>query len=105
MQDRFERLKVIPNQTTTAIDEQIVRELVMAGQGVAVMREDEARPLEAQGKIVIWEQGWSTVPLSLGWLTKKSNDDQIRAAREAIGYVWRESDGGDEGGLAGKYWV
>ena len=105
VQNRFERLKVIPNQTTTAIDEQIVRELVMAGQGVAMMREDEARSLEALGKIVIWEQGWSTIPLSLGWLTKKANSDQVRAAREAIGYVWRESEGVVEDGLGGKYWV
>ncbi|MCK4501982.1 MAG: LysR family transcriptional regulator, partial [Desulfuromonadales bacterium] len=34
-----------PHNIVTAANEQIVRELVAAGQGVALMREDEARPL------------------------------------------------------------
>lgn len=104
VQERFERLKMIPNQTTTAIDEQIVRELVMAGQGVALMREDEARPLEQRGDVVIWDEGWSTIPLSLGWLMKKADNDEVKAVREAISYVWRDEHA-DHDGLGKKYWI
>lgn len=105
VQDRFERLKLIPNQATTAVDEQIVRELAAKGQGVAVMREDEARALETEGDVLIWEEGWSTIPLNLGWLTKQADNDQVRAAREAVGYVWREQDDAGDDGMGDKYWV
>ena len=70
-----------------------------------MMREDEARPLEEQGEVVIWDQGWSTIPLSLGWLAKKSGNEQVQAVREAIDYVWREHEGDSADRLGDKYWV
>ncbi|KIH78040.1 DNA-binding transcriptional regulator, LysR family [Geoalkalibacter ferrihydriticus] len=94
--DKLERLRLQPNQTVTAADEFIVRELVRDGQGVAVMREDEARPLAAQGEAVIWDQGWMTLPLSLAWLEKNDAKKKIRAARDAIRHIWQsEAENGE----------
>ncbi|MDO3378938.1 LysR family transcriptional regulator [Geoalkalibacter halelectricus] len=87
--DKLERLRLQPNQAVTAADEFIVRELVRDGQGVAVMREDEARPLADQGELIIWNDGWMTLPLSLAWLEKNDAKKKIRAAREAIRHIWQ----------------
>lgn len=87
--DKFERLRLQPNQAVTAADEFIVRALFLDGQGVAVMREDEARPLAAEGRARIWEQGWMTLPLSLAWLGTNDGKKKIRAGREVIRHIWQ----------------
>lgn len=86
--DKLERLRLQPNQAVTAADEFIVSELVRDGQGVAIMREDEARPLADRGDVTIWEHGWMTLPLSLGWMEKNDGKKKIRAARDAIRHIW-----------------
>lgn len=87
--DKLERLRLQPNQAVTAADEFIVGELVRDGQGVAIMREDEARPLAESGDVNIWEHGWMTLPLSLAWLEKNDGKKKIRAARDAIRHIWQ----------------
>jgi hypothetical protein len=67
------------------------------------MREDEARPLAAEGRVVIWEKGWLTLPLSLAWLAAQGDKKRIRAARHAIEHVWRQPAASDEGG-ATRVW-
>jgi len=96
----FARLRLAPNQAVNAADEYIVKELVVDGQGVAVMREDEARPLVEAGKAVIWEKGWLTLPLSLAWMAKNDESRAVRAAREAICHVWEGVERSDDEGLA-----
>jgi len=100
VQREFERRRLAPNQAVKAADEYIVRELVIDGQGVAVMREDEARFLSEEGRVVIWEKGWLTLPLSLAWMAKNEESRAVRAAREAIVYIWEGVEGPAEGELA-----
>jgi len=92
MQAQLEQRRLTPNRAVKTVDEYIVKELVMDGQGVAVMREDEARPLVRNGRVTIWEKGWMSLPLSLAWLAAGEEKRRVRAAREAIEYVWRESE-------------
>lgn len=89
MRQQFEKRQLIPCQAVQALDEYIVKELVAEGQGLAVMRTDEARPLLREGKAVIWEKGWLELPLSLGWLARHDRTGRIRAGREAVEYLWR----------------
>lgn len=91
----LERRRLLPNQGVKTVDEYIVKELVMDGQGVAVMREDEVRPLVESDKVVIWEKGWFSLPLSLAWMARDENKRRVRAAREAIEHIWRT--GGETG--------
>jgi len=42
MLEQLEQRRLTPNRTVKTVDEHIVKELVVDGQGVAVMREDEA---------------------------------------------------------------
>lgn len=101
MLDRLDELRLLPKQAVTTVDEQIVRELVAAGQGVAVMREDEARELVATDRAFIWEPGWMNIPLCLSWLRERRAEHAVSAAIEAVRHVWRD----DRGELGDKYWV
>lgn len=88
----FEKRQLSPCQAVYAGEEYVVKELVAAGQGVAVMREDEARPLLESGAAVIWEKGWLELPLCLGWLAQNAESRRIKAARAAIEYLWRRPE-------------
>ncbi len=92
LQQKLGDNRVLANKAAIAVDEQIVRELVMAGQGVAIMREDEARPLVERGLVTIWDKGWGEIPLCLGWLLRNREQVSIRAARDVVLYVWRKQD-------------
>jgi DNA-binding transcriptional LysR family regulator len=94
--EQLTQRRLTPNRAVKTVDEYIVKELVVDGQGVAVMREDEARPLARDGRVVIWEKGWMTLPLSLAWLAANGDKKRVRAAREAIEYVWGGSGRHDE---------
>lgn len=101
--EQFAQRRLHPKQVVQTMDEYIVKELVLDGQGLAVMREDEARALVAEGKVVIWERGWMTVPLSLAWLEKNGEKKRVRLAREAIRHVWQSGEKAGE--VQEKYWL
>lgn len=105
LQNNIQDYRTIPNQAVTAVDEQIVRELVAAGQGVAIMREDEARPLVENGQASIWNRGWGEIPLCIGWLKGRCEKKSIKDAREVINYVWRKPLSVTDGSLTDKCWV
>lgn len=86
----FARFQLTPRQAVKAVDEYIVKELVLDRQGLAVMREDEARPLVDAGKASIWRKGWLSLPLSLAWSARSEGVLQVRTARDVIFYLWRD---------------
>lgn len=94
-----------PHRIVSASNEQIVRELVIAGQGVALMREDEARPLADSGEVTLWTEGWSNMPLKLGWLRDKENLPHVRNAKAAIGHIWTTGVKNLEDGHTDKAWL
>jgi DNA-binding transcriptional LysR family regulator len=97
--------RTIPNQAVTAVDEQIVRELVAAGQGVAIMREDEARLLVKNKRATIWNRGWSEIPLCLGWQNGRGEEKSVRTAKDVIQYVWSKPVSEEDGSMTDKCWV
>lgn len=80
---------VKPVHTLTAVDESIVQELVKDGQGVAIIREDEARALVRQDKAVIWDEGTHTLPLHISWLRSNSDHPRIMAVVQIICELFR----------------
>ncbi len=104
LQEKLGRLNAPPARIVTAANEQIVRELLLAGQGVALVREDEALELEKQQVVTIWEPGWTRIPLNLGWLEKSDTRREVVAAREAIRHIWSEAPP-EAGSLADKAWA
>lgn len=105
LQHQLEDYRTLPNQAVTAVDEQIVRELVAAGQGVAIMREDEARAMVTENQATIWNKGWGQIPLCLGWLTGRRQEKCIKDAREVIQHVWQKPKSVNDGSMADKCWV
>jgi DNA-binding transcriptional LysR family regulator len=105
LQSKIRNYRKLPNQLVTAVDEQIVRELVAAGQGVAIMRDDEARALAENGQVSIWSRGWGEIPLCLGWMAGRGKEKSIQDAREVIEYVWRRPTTATDGSLTDKCWA
>ncbi len=98
---KFTRSRLLPKQAVKTVDEYIVKELVLDGQGLAIMREDEARPLADAGQVVIWQKGWLSLPLSLAWMARNDDKFQVRRAREVISYLWQSA--GSAAGPGGAY--
>ena len=105
LQSKIRNYRKLPNHLVTAVDEQIVRELVAAGQGVAIMRDDEARALAENGQVSIWSRGWGEIPLCLGWMAGRGKEKSIQDAREVIEYVWRRPTTATDGSLTDKCWA
>jgi len=105
LQSKIRNYRKLSNQLVTAVDEQIVRELVAAGQGVAIMRDDEARALAENGQASIWSRGWGEIPLCLGWMAGRGKEKSIQDAREVIEYVWRRPTTATDGSLTDKCWA
>ncbi|MCD6526551.1 MAG: LysR family transcriptional regulator [Desulfuromonas sp.] len=104
LMERLERHQTPPNRVITTVDEQIVRELVADGQGVAMMREDEAMPLVRRGRVKIWEPGWLTLPVGIAWLSKNAGQARIRSAVSAVQEVWTTVSEEGSGMEACPYW-
>lgn len=103
--EKFPSVIKPPSKIVTAANEQIVRELVAAGQGVALMREDELRTMNNKGIVIPWDQGWTEVPLCLGWLRDHDSLRQITKAREAICHIWAPETTDPSSNLSDKAWV
>jgi len=90
LQQEFARFQLKPQQAVKTVDEYIVKEMVLDGQGAAIMREDEARPMVEAGQVQIWQKGWLTLPLSLAWAARAEDKFQVRSARQVISYLWQD---------------
>ncbi|MBN2646125.1 MAG: LysR family transcriptional regulator [Desulfuromonadaceae bacterium] len=105
LQQKLGDYRTVPNKAVIADDEKMVRELVVAGQGVAIMREDEGRILLEKGVATIWNQGWGEIPLSIGWLARRREEPRIKATLEIIRHIWQRPVATAEDSLLDKCWV
>ena len=87
-QKQLERHRLTLNIVSYSIDDQITRELIRDGHGIALLRSDEAQRLVAEGNAVIWDRGTVTVPLGLACLAENQNDPLVRKARQEIAGLW-----------------
>jgi DNA-binding transcriptional LysR family regulator len=93
-----ERLHISPSALSTQIrnleaDLEIplyptAQGLIREGQGLALMRSDDAQRLVAEGCASIWSRGMVRVPLGLAGLAQNGNDPILRAARGTILGLW-----------------
>lgn len=65
------------NQVTDAVEENIVKELVKSGTGVALMRQDEALELVREGAAIIWKGFDMNLPLGVACLEKRKSEKII----------------------------
>jgi DNA-binding transcriptional LysR family regulator len=92
---KMDRLGLVPRQAASAFDETIVRELVSAGVGIGLMREDEAMALEAQGLVSVWTREGVDLSLNLAWSGERTGERLLSAVSALIQGLWiRESSPG-----------
>jgi len=76
-----------PNPVEQTVDENIMRELVADGVGVAVLREGDAKRLEAEGRAVLWSESLQ-VPLCLSYAAGAGYASPLRDFRDVARAVW-----------------
>ncbi len=87
----FDSHNISPCRSIVADDESIMRTLMLAGEGLTMLLEEEALKLERDGLAVIWRGDEEfRLPYSLFWLQKRDNDRRVRAVRDAVSAVWLE---------------
>ncbi|QGY39446.1 LysR family transcriptional regulator [Pseudodesulfovibrio cashew] len=87
LRERMSTFGVEPCTVGHSVDENIMRELVAEGEGVAILREDEGRRLEAVGKAVLWPERLQ-VPLCLSYPAGSGYDSPLREFRDVVRSVW-----------------
>ncbi len=87
-QKELDRYGLKVNKTSDAVDENIVRELVKAGTGVAIMRQDEACYLEKKGYIKVWDGIQFTVPMKISCLKERKEEKKIQEVFAMISKIF-----------------
>lgn len=89
--DMFCRIGVEPRKVLFSDSEDVMRELIMAGTGMAFLRQDMAEDLEACGAGTIWQAGPPlSMPLSIACLARRRNDPLVNAVIETARAVWQD---------------
>lgn len=68
-----------PKNIITSAGEESTLKLLLAGAGLAVIRDDEAKRQSVKGNIVIWRERSFKLPLRLGYLQDRQDDPRIQA--------------------------
>jgi DNA-binding transcriptional LysR family regulator len=70
---------VTPNKVVETDREAITHNLVSAGVGLCLLREERARAALTEGKIFVWEEGRTSANLSFIYLAAREKDPLIQA--------------------------
>lgn len=84
----FKKHGLEPLKVTIADQEPVIQTLVRAGVGLSLMIEEEARAIEADGGIAVWDTVIDTVELSFVYLKKREGDALIRTVIRAVRKIW-----------------
>jgi len=77
-----------PTKAAVVDNETVMLALVAAGNGMALMREDEALQAEARGEVVLRPECPGRLPLSFVHHARRSQDRLIAALTSAVRTVW-----------------
>jgi DNA-binding transcriptional LysR family regulator len=88
VQAKMDELGLEPLKLVDAMDESVVKELVLDGQGLAILREDEARSVARLGKVAVWEDVSFTLPLRLGILKNSRQNPMLESVTKIIKTTW-----------------
>ena len=77
-----------PVSRVEADNEAVIRSLVVAGSGAALMRDDLAQEALAAGELVLWSNARLETTLSFLYLRQRKDDPEIRALLDVLQRVW-----------------
>ncbi|MFH1913094.1 MAG: LysR family transcriptional regulator [Pseudomonadota bacterium] len=92
VRERMSAYGVEPNSVEQTVDENIMRELVAEGVGVAVLRADDGRRLADAGQAVLWPETLQ-VPLCLSYPAGRGYTSPVREFRDVVRSVWNGERG------------
>jgi DNA-binding transcriptional LysR family regulator len=84
----FSARGVSPARRIEADNEAVIRSLVMACLGVALMREDLALDAADAGEVALWEGARLETTLQFIHLAQRKDDPEIRALLDVLHHVW-----------------
>ena len=90
--EMFSARGVSPARRIEADNEAVIRSLVSAGLGVALMREDLALEAADAGEVALWEGTRLTTTLQFLHLAQRQDDPEIRALLDVLHHVWAPAD-------------
>lgn len=90
VQAEMEKHNLSPNRFIDAMDESVVKELVMDNQGIGILREDDARYVASLSEVAIWEDVKFEVPLSLALLEENKENELYVTISKLIRGVWNK---------------
>jgi DNA-binding transcriptional LysR family regulator len=85
----FRERKLKPNIVMEADRESTLINLVGAGMGLSLMRTEVARSAVRAGKVVMWNKGRITPPLSFVTRRDRRDDPLIQGIEAEVANVWR----------------
>lgn len=88
VEDLFAKRGSSPTIRVEADNEAVMRSLVIAGGGVAVMREDLALESAASGEIALWNKVRLETTLQFLHLRQREDDPVIRALLDVLHDIW-----------------
>ena len=71
-----------------ADNEAVIRSLVVAGSGVALMREDVALEAASAGEVALWSNVRLETTLQFLYLRQREHDPEIWALLDVLHHVW-----------------
>lgn len=85
----FDREGSVPGSVFEVEIERTIVEMVAAGMGAGLLREDTARWAAARGKCRIWSGPGLATTVALVWRSGRGEDPGIRALRRAVDSSWQ----------------
>lgn len=79
-----------PNRFADAMDESVVKELVMDNQGIGILREDDARYVASLSQVTVWEDESFQVPLGLAMLEQHKSNRTFQEIQQLIAELWQD---------------
>ena len=77
-----------PRICVEADHEDILRALVVAGEGLTLLREDEAMDGLERGQLAVWPGTPLGLPLSLVWREARREEPLLRVLRDVVAEAW-----------------
>ncbi len=84
----FREHGVTPATLIEADNEGVIRSLVVAGLGVALMRDGAAATLVESGDACLWESAWLPTELQFIWREELGDDPATRALLDLVRETW-----------------
>jgi DNA-binding transcriptional LysR family regulator len=88
LERQFAGLGRKPRICVEADHEDILRALVVAGEGLTLLREDEALAGRDRGQLAVWPGPPLDLPLSFVWREARRDEPVLRALRDVVAAAW-----------------